>query len=77
MSSYKQLYEHLASAPDTFTLMELAAMDYALSRYIKQLSELVKPDSSITLTGEIELSESALKKVRGLYKKAGGPPLKH
>lgn len=76
MSNYKQLYEHLASAPDTFTLMELAAMDTALSWYSEELSKMVKPDSSVHLTGEIEMAESALKKVRYLYKKAGGPKLK-
>ena len=73
MSSYKQLYEHLANAPDTFTLMELAAMDTALSWYSEELSKRIVSDSSIQLAGEIEMAKSALKKVNYLYKKAGGP----
>ncbi len=51
-------------------------MDTALSWYSEELNKMVKPDSSVRLTGEIEMAESALKKVRYLYKKAGGPKLK-
>lgn len=75
MSHYKQLYKHLASATDTFTLFELAAMITSLSWYNEQLHKLPDFDSDIKIKGEIEAVESSLKKVKALYEKSGGPHL--
>lgn len=72
MSSYKQLYMHLANADGTFNLLELAALDTALSQYIETLKKLNVSDD-VKIVSEIQISESALKKVKKLYQSAHGP----
>ena len=72
MSSYKKLYEHLANADGTFTLLELAVIDTALSQYLKALKRLNSSDDT-KIAHEIQLSESALEKIKKLYKSAHGP----
>lgn len=73
MSSYKQLYKHLINASDTFSLIELTAIDSALSWYIDSLKKHPDCTTDVKLQGEIEAAASALKKIQLLYKQAHGP----
>lgn len=43
MSSYKQLYMHLANADGTFNLLELAVLDTALSQYTGKIQSIKSP----------------------------------
>lgn len=74
MSSYKQLYTHLANADGTFNLLELQVIASALSFYTEHLKKIDASDD-IQITAEIQTSEDALRKIKKLYKAAHGPKI--